>query len=142
MEMSFLVTGWSRQPDIKPFAESETEVKISKEHKSFVITTVEIQDNFDLILHKFDLHKALRTSAQILTFISNCRKNKKSCPLTTVELVNQKKIYIKREQEKVVSTDRFKDDKKRLNLEKNDEGVCISKGRIQRFYSTYRKIPY
>ena len=63
MEMSFLVRGWSRQPDIKPSAESETEVKISKEHKSFVITTVEIQDDFDLILHKFDLHKALRTSA-------------------------------------------------------------------------------
>ena len=63
MEMSFLVTGWSRQPDIKSSAESETEVKISKEHKSFVITTVEIQDDFDLILHKFDLHKALRTSA-------------------------------------------------------------------------------
>ena len=56
---------------------------------------------------------------------NNCRKNKKSRPLTTTELVNQKKNYIKREQEKVVSSDRSEDDKKRLNLEKNDEGVYI-----------------
>ena len=33
---------WPRQPDIKPVVESEKEVKISKELKSIVITTVEI----------------------------------------------------------------------------------------------------
>ena len=41
---------WPRQPDIKLSVESEKEVKISKEHKSIVITAVEIQDDFDLIL--------------------------------------------------------------------------------------------
>ena len=51
--------------------------------------------------------------------------------------MNQKKFYIKREQEKVVSSDRFEDDKKRLNLEKNDEGVYICKGRLQGFYPIY-----
>ena len=78
------------QPDVKPSKEPEKEVKISKEHKSIVITTVAIQDDFDLILHIFDLHKALKTSAWILylRFINNCRKNKKSGPLTTAELVN------------------------------------------------------
>ena len=128
---------WPRQPDIKPSVESEKEVKISKEHKSIVITTVEIQHDFDLLLHKFDLHKALRISAWSLRFINNCRKNKKSGPLTTVELVNQKKLYHKREQEEVVSSDRFEDDKKRLNLEKNDEEVYICKGRLQGFYSIH-----
>ena len=96
---------WPRQPDIKPYEESEKEVKISKEHKPIVFTTISIQDDFDLILHKFDLHKALRVSAWILRFISSCRKNKKSGPLSTAELVNKKKFYIKREQEKVVSSD-------------------------------------
>ena len=128
---------WPRQPYIKPSIESEKEVKISKEHKSIVITTVEIQDDFDLLLHKFDLHKALRISVWILRFINNCRKNKKPSPLTTVELVNQKKFYVKREQEKVVSSDRFEVDKKRLNLEKNDEEVYICKGRLQGFYPIY-----
>ena len=128
---------WPRQPDIKPSEESEKEVKFSKEHKSVVFRTVAIQDDFDLILHKFDLHKALRISAQILRFINNCRKNKKSGPLTTTELVNQKKIYIKPEQEKVVSSDRSEDDKRRLNLEKNDEEVYIRKRRLQGFYPIY-----
>ena len=94
VERSFLVQeNWPSQPDIKPSAESEKEVKISKEHKSIVITTVEIQDDFDLLLHKFDLYKAFRISAWILRFISNYRKNKKSGPLRTVELVNQKKLH-------------------------------------------------
>ena len=102
-----------RRPDIKPSEESEKEVKISKEYKSIVFTTVAIQDDFDSILRKFDLHKALRISAWILIFINNCRKNKKSGPLTTAELVNQKKNYIKRKQAKVDSSDRFEDDKKK-----------------------------
>ena len=51
--------------------------------------------------------------------------------------MNQKKFYIKREQKKVVSSDRFEDDKKRLNLEKNDEGIFICKGRLQGFYLIY-----
>ena len=128
---------WPRQPDIQPSEESEREIKISKGHKSIVFTTVGIQDDFNLILNKFDLSKALRTSTWILRFINNCRKNKKSGPLTTGELVNQKKFYIKGKQEKVVSSDRFQDGKNRLNLEKNYEGVYIGKGRLQVFYPIY-----
>ena len=84
---------WPSQPDIKLYAKSEKEVKISKEHRSIVITTVEIQDDFDLLLHKFDLHKAFRISAWILRFISDYRKSKKPGPLRTVELVNPKKLH-------------------------------------------------
>ena len=62
---------WTRQRDIKLPKESEREVKILKEHKSVVFTTVAIQDDFDFILHKFDLHKVLRISAWILIFINN-----------------------------------------------------------------------
>ena len=51
---------WPRQPDIKPSVESEKEVKISKEHKYIFFIANEIRDDFDLILHKFDLRKALR----------------------------------------------------------------------------------
>ena len=57
---------WLSQLDIKPSAESEKEVKFSKEPKSIGITLVEIQDDFDLVLRKFDLHKAFRISAWIL----------------------------------------------------------------------------
>ena len=128
---------WPRQPDIKPSEDSEKEVKTSKGHKSIVIATVKIQDDFYLILHKLNLNKTSRILAWILIFINNCRKNKKSGPLTTVELVNQKEFNVKREQEKVASTDRFEDDKMRINLENNVEGVYICKGRLQGFYPIY-----
>ena len=51
---------WPWQPDLKPSEESEKEIRILKEHKSIVFTTVAIQDDFDLMLHKFDLQKALK----------------------------------------------------------------------------------
>ena len=56
---------WLRQPGIKPSEESEKEVKISKEHKSIVFTTVAIQDDFNLILHKFDLHSLKNISLDL-----------------------------------------------------------------------------
>ena len=69
-----LKENWPRQPDIKSSEESEKEVKISKEHKSNVFTTVAIQDDFDLILHKFDIHKTLRISAWILRLSTTVKK--------------------------------------------------------------------
>ena len=95
-----LKLNWLRQPDIKASVESEKEVRISKEHNSIVIITIEGQDDLDLIRHKPDLHKSLRILSLILRFLNNCIKRKKSGSLTTVQLVNQKKFYIKREQEK------------------------------------------
>ena len=84
---------WPRKQDIKTSVESEKEVKISKEHKSIVITAAKIQGEFDLILQEFDLNNALRVPACIVRFINICRKSKKLGPLTTAELVNQKKIH-------------------------------------------------
>ena len=52
-------------------------------------------------------------------------------------MINQKKLYIRCEQLNVASSDRFEDDKMRINLEKNDEGVYIFKGSLQGFYPIY-----
>ena len=75
-----------RQPDTKPSEESEKDVKIliKLRFRSIVFTTVTIQDDFYVILHMFDLHKALKISAWILRFIKkqeirssiNCRISK------------------------------------------------------------------
>ena len=43
--------------DKKPSVESEKRLKILKEHKSIVITAIEIQDDFYLILYKSDSQK-------------------------------------------------------------------------------------
>ena len=44
VERSQAKENWLRQPHIKSSVESEKEIKISKEHKSIVFRTVEIQD--------------------------------------------------------------------------------------------------
>ena len=48
---------WPMQTDKKPSVESEKRLKILKEHKSIVITAIEIQDDFCLILYKSDSQK-------------------------------------------------------------------------------------
>ena len=58
---------------MKPSADSEKDVKISKKHKSILITTVEIQEDVDLMLHKLDLQNVFRMSTWILRFINNRR---------------------------------------------------------------------
>ena len=53
------------------------------------------------------------------------------------------KNYIKKQQYKVASSDRFEDDTRRLKLEKNDERVCTCKENVKGFFlSTYCKIRY
>ena len=47
----------ANRPDKKPSVESEKRLKILKEHKSIVITAIEIQDDFCLILYKSDSQK-------------------------------------------------------------------------------------
>ena len=71
-----LKLNWLKKSGIKPSVEPEKEVRISKEHKPIVITAVEIQNDFGLILHKFDLLKAFNISARIVKFINNYRRNK------------------------------------------------------------------
>ena len=63
----------------------------------------------------------------------------KSGPLTLVNQWIRKSfvLSVNSRKEKVLSSDRFEDDKKRLNLEKNDEGVYTCKGRLQGFYPIY-----
>lgn len=110
---------------MKPSSDSEKDVKISKKHKSIVITAVKIQEDFDLMLHKLDLHNVFWMSTWILRFINNRR------------IIKWEKNYIKHEQKKVASSDRFEDSKKRLNPEKNNEGVYIYKRKRQGLYRIY-----
>ena len=72
-------------------------------------------------------------------FLQNCRSKKSntvSGPLTTAETEKQVKWWIKREQERYCVTEKFLEDQ-RLNLQKNDEGICVCRGRIQGHYPVY-----
>ena len=57
--------------------------------------------------------------------------------MTTAETEKQIKWWIKREQERYSVTEKFLEDQQRLNLQKNDEGIYVCRGRIQGHYPVY-----
>ena len=95
---------------------------------------------FDEVLEKHTFWRVIRISAWIMRFLQNCRSkksNRVSGPLTTAETEKQVKWWIRREQERYSVTEKFLEDQQRLNLQKNDEGIYVCKGRIQGHYPVY-----
>ena len=113
---------WPRQPTIGATTESRVECKATKE---IMTTTIEKSDIFDNFLEKHELYKSLRITAWIKRFLNNCHKTKRSGPLKTDETEHQKKFWIKREQQRVKDTEKFKISKEILDLQENVEGIYV-----------------
>ena len=94
-------------------------------------TTIEKSDTFDNLLEKHELYKFLRITAWIKRFLNNCQKIKRNGPLKTDETEQQKKFWIKREQQRVKDTEKFKVSKEMLDLQENLEGIYVCRGRIE-----------
>ena len=62
---------------------------------------------------------------------------KQSGPLTTSNFEQRKKFWIKREQQRVQHSEKFKINEKQLDLKQNSEGIYVCKGRIQGAYPIY-----
>ena len=78
--------------------------------------------------------------AWINRFAANSRAKKAERikgPLTTEEIQNQIRWWIKRVQARNESTERFKNEQQRLNLQKNSQGIYECMGRIQGSYPIY-----
>ena len=94
-------------------------------------TAIKKSDTLDNFLEKHQLYKFLRITDWIKGFLNNCQKTKRSGPLKTDETEHQKKFWIKREQQRVKDTERFKISKEMLNLQENVEGIYVCRGRIE-----------
>ena len=98
---------------------------------------VEALDIFDNLLAKYEFWKFLRIISWIFRFLNNCRRTKQGGPLTTSEIEQRKKFWIKKEQQPVQHSEKFKINEKRLDLQQNIEGIYICKGRIKGVYPIY-----
>ena len=92
---------------------------------------------FDKCLAKYKFWKFLRITNWIFRFLNNCRKTKESGPLTTSEIEQRKKFWIKREQQPVQHSEKFKINEKRLVLQQHSEGIYVCKGSIEGAYTIY-----
>ena len=117
------------QPYIGPTAESPQECKTIPE---VIAATVEALDMFDKLLVKYKFWKILRITSWIFRFLSNYRRTKQSRPLTTSEIEQRMKFWIKREQQRVQHSEKFK-----INVKVNSEGIYVCKSRIEGAYSIY-----
>ena len=101
---------------------------------------MEARDDFDEVLERHTFWRTIRISAWVMRFLQNCRNkkwNRVSGPLTTAETEIQVKWWIRREQQRHSVTDKFLEDQERLNLQKNDQGIYVCRGRIQGHYPVY-----
>ena len=92
------------------------------------------------VLEKHSYWKVMRITAWIARFLSNLRSHpteRRRGVLTTEEIQEQVKWWIKKEQLRYDDTEQLEEDKHRLNLEENESGLLVCKGRIQGEYPTY-----
>ena len=102
------------------------------------VTIPKEADFVNSLLEKFRLSKTVRVLAWVKIFIDNLVYGKKvNGPLATEEMQKQMQFLIKRAQSESEILENFKYDSTRLNLQKNDEGIYVCKGRIQGDYPVY-----
>ena len=129
---------WPSDITTTPTGESRTELKPIKE----ILAVAVVEDNlFDKLLEKHELWKTIRIMAWIRRFIYNVkrcnRKKKISGAITTEETVTILNFWILKTQNEGQNSPKFEEDRARLNLQENNEGVLECRGRIQGDFPIY-----
>ncbi|XP_068703886.1 uncharacterized protein [Montipora foliosa] len=127
---------WPPEIVTEPSPESRAERQVQKE---LVAVGVEGRSEFDDLLEKFSLRKAMRIGAWISRFLRNCCRpsNKIRGPLTTAELAEHELFWIKKTQKEGMSNTNFIADQEQLNLQQNKHGLLECRGRVQGDYPIY-----
>ena len=86
---------------------------------------------FDKLLSKFSHLRTLRVLGWTSRFRSNSRKHRLKGPLTTNELLKQRKLIIRKVQLQYSDTEKFKKNQKQLNVKVSEEGLYQCFVRIQ-----------
>ena len=123
---------WPEDITSVPTKESNAEAKIIKRVLAVAMGNT---GEMDQILHKHDLWKTLRISASIWRFAFHCRGTglKLKGPLKTNEIERQKLLWVKRAQSgEIKEAERLT-----LNLQLDERGVLVCRGRIQGSYPIF-----
>ena len=109
--------------------------------KREILAVVATEENeFDLLIGKYNLPKVLRIGAWIQCFIDNGRvkpRDRKCSPVETEEVQRVKLWWIRRAQLSARQDARFEADQLRLNLQLNEQQIIQRRGRIDGEYPIY-----
>ena len=116
--------------------ESTAERKVQQE---LFAVGVEGSNDFDILLERFGLRKAMRIVAWISRFLHNSRhpSNNVRGPLTTPEIAAHELFLGKRAQLQWMSNANFQQDQEQLNLQPNGDGALQCRGCIQGEHPIY-----
>ena len=116
--------------------DSNAEKKVQRE---LFALGVEANDDFDIVLKMFGLHKAMRICAWIWRVNHDSRHSCEKIigPLTIKEIQQQKMSWIKRGQSQEAKTVKFALDQEQLNLQLHTDGVLEYRGCIQGEHPIY-----
>ena len=100
--------------------------------------TERAHDSIDNQTEKRSIMETARVLALVKGFIEKCKGAKvNNCPLTIDDIGRQQKFLIRRAQQDARKIQQFEGDAKILNLQENEDGINICKGRIQGEYPIY-----
>ena len=100
--------------------------------------TERAHDSIDDLTEKRSIIETARVLAWVKRFIEKCKGTKvNNCPFTIDDIGRQQKFLIRRAQQDARNTQQFEGDTKTLNLQENEGGIYICKGRIQGEYPIY-----
>ena len=129
---------WLSNPDDWPNevtveATEETEAEAKQKSGEILKAVTEIEDEFNELLSKYSFWKTMRITAWVTRFLHNLKskQERRKGPLTTEEIRQQIDWWLKREQLHYEDSDQTREDKQRLNLQKNERGLLECQGRIQ-----------
>ena len=129
----------TKWPDnIMPESSPESMAERKLQQEVFAVG-VETRDDFDLVLWRFELRKAMRIGAWVMRFLHNSQNSssKTKGPLTTAEVEKCEMFLVKRVQLQGMSHAQFEQDREQLNLQPSGQGVLECRGRIQGEYPVY-----
>ena len=91
------------------------------------------------VIEKLNFRKSMIITSWILRFTNNCRNHQHQLtgPLSTEEIQAAVDLWIVQILKEMLHDPQYKQYKEQLNLVKNEQGIVVYKGRIQRFSPIY-----
>ena len=128
---------WPESIALKPSKQASEEAKVIKE---VMMKTVEKPDGDTLwkLTEKYPYWKAMRVTAWVIHFIINCIPGKRHIgPLSAIEVEGAINHWVKKVQGDAQAADGFEEQKEKLNLKNDENGILRCYGRIKGDYPIY-----
>ena len=134
---------WLSKPEewpenIRTKATKESLAETKKVRELFQLATEQEPDAFSDLIGRRNYWTVLRTCAWIARFVHRARNQvKRTGPLTTEEIEAQKKFWEERTQRQGETSEKYEADRMQLNLQRNQSGLLVCRGRVQGHYPMY-----